>query len=104
MTSPTFIAILDFSVSATDRAAATAQLGCEQPVVRSMPGCVDFRVFPAPDSDTGITVLHEWTDQAAFDDYVASDAFAQSGEALRPMMTAAPSSRRFQVKLLETVA
>jgi quinol monooxygenase YgiN len=104
MTTPTFIAILDFSTSATDRPAALAQLEREQPVVRAMPGCVDFRVFSHRDDDTGVTVLHEWTDTASFDRYLASEAFTRSGEVLRPLMTGAPSSRRFRVESVEEVA
>ena len=104
MTTPRFIAILDFSTLAADRAAAIAQLEREQPAVCAMPGCVAFRVFSSRQSDTDITVLHEWTDQASFDAYLASDAFARSGAVLRPMMTGAPSSRRFRAELVETVA
>lgn len=104
MTTPTFIAILDFATSVADRPTALAQLEREQPIVRAMPGCIDFRAFPSTESDTGIIVLHEWADQAAFDRYLASDAFARSGAVLRPMMTASPSSRRFRAELIETVA
>lgn len=104
MTTPSFIAIVDFSTAATDRQAAIAQLEREQPVVSAMPGCVGFRVFASRQSDTGITVLHEWTDATAFDEYLASDAFARSGEMLRPMMTGASASRRFRVESVETVA
>jgi quinol monooxygenase YgiN len=104
MTTPSFIAILDFSTSAADRPAAIAQLEREQPAVSAMPGCVGFRAFASNQSDTAITVLHEWIDQASFEQYLASDAFARSGEILRPIMTGAPSSRRFRVELVETVA
>ena len=104
MTSPTFIAILDFSTAAADRPAAIAQLERERPAVTAMPGCLAYRVFPDRVDSTGITVLHEWTDQASFDGYLASEAFARSGAVLRPMMTGAPTSRRFQVELLEAVA
>src|SRR3546814_15545158 len=101
MSTPTFIAVLDFSVSASDRLTAVAHLEREGSTIRSMPGCVAFRVFPAQDTDTDVTVLHEWTDRAAFDGYLASDAFARSGEILRPLMTAPPVSRRFHVGLVE---
>ena len=105
MTTPSFIAILDFSTAAADRPAAIAQLEREQPIVSAMPGCVGVPgLLPADEDDTGITVLHEWVDQASFDGYLASDAFARSGEILRPMMTGTPSSRRFRVELVETVA
>ena len=73
MTTPSFIAILDFSTTAADRPTAIAQLEREQPVVSAMPGCVAFRAFSSRDDDTGITVLHEWIDQASFADYLASD-------------------------------
>jgi quinol monooxygenase YgiN len=104
MTTPTLIAIVDFSTTASDRQAAIAQLEREQPVVSAMPGCVAFRVFASRQNDTGVTVLHEWADTTSLDQYLASEAFARSGEVLRPMMTGAPSSRRFRVELIETVA
>jgi quinol monooxygenase YgiN len=104
MTTTTFIAILDVSVSAADRPAAIDHLRGEQPIIRAMPGCVDFRLFPSLDRDTDITVLHEWTDRAAFDGYLASDAFARSGAVLRPLMTGTASSRRFHVDLVEQAA
>jgi quinol monooxygenase YgiN len=104
MTTPSFIAILDFSTAAADRPMALAQLEREQPTVSAMPGCVAFRVFGGRENDTGITVLHEWIDQASFVEYLASEAFARSGEILRPIMTGTPTSRRFRVELVETVA
>lgn len=103
MITPAFIAILDVTTSAADRPAAIAQLARERPIVRSMPGCLDFRVFASSETDGGITVLHEWTDPASFADYLGSDAFARSGRLLRPMMTEPASSRRFRVELIETV-
>jgi quinol monooxygenase YgiN len=104
MTTPSFIAILDFSTAAADRPMALAQLEREQPSVTAMPGCLAFRVFCSREDDTGITVLHEWIDQASFAEYLASEAFNRSGAFLRPMMTGTPSSRRFRVELVETVA
>jgi quinol monooxygenase YgiN len=103
MQTPALIAIVEFSTSDADRDVAVAQLEGEQPIVRTMPGCIGFRVFPSPERNTDITVLHEWVDQAAFDAYLASEAFARSGEVLRPMMTAPPSSRRYRAELIETV-
>ena len=104
MTTPTLIAILDFSTSAADRSTAVAQLERERPIVRSMPGCLNYRVFPSVEVETDITVVHEWADQSTFADYLASDAFVRSGEVLRPLMTAPPSSRRFRAELIATVA
>ena len=104
MRSPTFIAIVDFTVNAPDRLAALAQLERERPVVQSMPGCIGFRFFQSPQDETALTVLHEWSDQDAFNGYLSSPSFAHSGEHLRPKLTAAPSSRRFHVELVETVA
>ncbi|HET8969592.1 MAG TPA: antibiotic biosynthesis monooxygenase family protein [Candidatus Nanopelagicales bacterium] len=104
MTTPSFIAIVEFTVARADRPAALAQLESERRVVRAMPGCLGFRAFESVENDTDLTVLHEWVDRTAFDDYLASEAFARSGAVLRPLMTATPSSRRFQVELLDTVA
>ncbi len=104
MTIPTFIAILDFATAPTQRQAAMAQLEREQPVVSARPGCVAYRVFSSRQNETDITVIHEWIDQASFGEYLTSDAFARSGELLRPMMTGTPLSRRFRVELVDTVA
>jgi quinol monooxygenase YgiN len=98
------IAILDFSTAATDRPAALAQLDRERDTVRAMPGNVAFRVYASRQDGTGITVVHEWDDEASFAGYLASDSFARSGDILRPMMIAAPVSRRFHAELFETVA
>jgi len=99
-----FIAIVDFSTAAADRPAAMAQLEGERDVVRAMPGCKGFRVFASPERDTDITVLHEWDDELSFRAYAASEAFNRSGLVLRPLMSAAPTSRRFHAELAETVA
>jgi quinol monooxygenase YgiN len=97
------IAVLDLHTTATDRAAALAQLDSERDEIRAMPGNLDFRVFSARDDEEAVTVIHEWTDASAFAAYLASDAFARSGEVLRPLVTAPPVSRRFDAALLETV-
>lgn len=99
-----FIAILDFSTAAIDRPAALAQLDGERDEVRAQPGNVAFRIYASREDDERITVLHEWEDQASFAAYLGSSSFARSGEVLRPIMTGAPVSRRFQAELLETVA
>jgi quinol monooxygenase YgiN len=104
MTTPSFIAIVDFCTTAADRPTAIAQLERERSTVTAMPGCLALRVFCGRDNDTGITVLHEWVDQASFAEYLASEAFSRSGELIRPMMTETPSSRRFRVELVEAVA
>ncbi len=99
-----FIAIVDFSTAATDRPAALAQLDRERDEVRAMPGNLAYRIYASRYDDTAITLVHEWDDEASFAGYAKSDSFARSGEVLRPMMTAAPVSRRFKAELLETVA
>ena len=69
-----------------------------------MPGNLAFRVYASREDETRITVVHEWDDEESFAGYLTSDAFARSGEVIRPMMTGAPVSRRFRAELLETVA
>lgn len=98
------IAILDFSTDAADRPAALAQLEAERDQVRAMPGNVAFRVYASREDKTGVTVVHEWDDEASFRGYLGSDSFARSGEVIRPLMTGASVSRRFRADLLETVA
>ena len=99
-----FIAILDFDTAATDRPAALAQLDREHEQVRAMPGNVAFRVYASRQDETGVTVVHEWADEASFAGYLESDSFARSGAVLRPMMVGPAVSRRFHADLLETVA
>ena len=98
------IAILDLHTAAAERAAALAQLDRERAEIAAMPGNLAFRVYAARADDTGVTVVHEWEDAASFAAYLDSDAFARSGAVLRPLLTAAPVSRRFRADLLETVA
>jgi quinol monooxygenase YgiN len=98
-----FIAILDFSTTASDRPAALAQLDSEHDQVRAMPGNLAFRIYASRESGTRITVVHEWDDETSFAGYLESDSFARSGKVLRPIMTGAPVSRRFRAELLETV-
>ncbi|GAB4051202.1 putative quinol monooxygenase [Catellatospora paridis] len=98
------IAILDFRTAAADRDAALAQLDGESAGVRAMAGNVAFRVYASRADESTITVVHEWADEESFARYLASEAFARSGEVIRPMMTAPPVSRRFHAELLETVA
>lgn len=98
------IAILDFDVAPADSEVALNQLLAEAPEVRGMSGNIAFRAYADPLIDTRITVVHEWEREADFSAYLGSEAFARSGAALRPMMTAPPVSRRFEARLLETVA
>lgn len=97
------IAVLDLDTAPDDRSAALAQLDGEHDAVRAMPGNVAFRVYASRHDAGRVTVVHEWDDEAAFAGYLASDAFARSGEVLRPLLVAAPTSRRFHADLLETV-
>lgn len=99
---PSFIAILDLTTAAENRPSALSQLQAEQPVVRALPGSIAFRVYAAPDNDTDLAVVHEWADEAAFDGYLASESFDRFGTGLRPLLTAAPRSRRFRAELAET--
>ncbi len=98
------IAILDFVTAAADRPAALAQLHREHHQGSAMPGNLAFRVYASRQDGTGITVVHEWDDEASFAAYLESDSFVRSGKVLRPMMTGAPVSRRFRAELLQVVA
>ena len=97
------IAVLDLQTTPADRSTALAQLDGERDEIRSMPGNLDFRVYAARDDDGCVTVIHEWVDEPSFAAYLSSEAFERSGAVLRPLMTAAPVSRRFRAALLETV-
>jgi quinol monooxygenase YgiN len=98
-----FIAILDIATAAPDRPAALAALDAHRAEVRAMPGNIAYRVYASRDDATGITILHEWDDEASFQAYPASDSFARLGAVLLPLTAAAPVSRRFDARPLETV-
>ena len=97
------IAHVHFTVAPTERQRAIAALVGEVPNVRTMPGCLAFHPFLDVTDPAGIGIVHEWQDEASFEAYVTSAGFAEVGKILRPMMTAAPVSKRFDAKLLETV-
>jgi quinol monooxygenase YgiN len=99
-----FIAIVDVNTAAVDRAAALALLDSEHDEVHAMPGNIAFRVYASRADDTGITIVHEWDEQASMARYLSSDTFARFGAELRPMLITTPVSRRFSAELLETVA
>lgn len=99
-----FIAIVDFATTVTDRPGALAQLDAERDQIRAMAGNLAFRVYAGREDDRRVTIVHEWDHEASFDSYLRSDAFARSGQVLRPLMTGPPVSRRFRAELLETVA
>ena len=100
---PKLIAILDLTTAPEDRRAAVSALEQARPAVRAMPGCTNFRVYASTENNTDLAVVHEWADEASFGAYLESDAFARSGAALRPLLTAAPVSRRFRAELIDLV-
>jgi quinol monooxygenase YgiN len=97
------IAHVHFTVAPAERQRALAALLAEVPTVRAMRGCLAFHPFLDPSDPAGLGIVHEWADEASFGGYVASAGFAEVGKVLRPMMTAAPVSKRFDARLLETV-
>jgi quinol monooxygenase YgiN len=97
------IAILDLRTTAADRPTALAQLDLERDEIRAMPGNLDFRVYAARHDENAVVVVHEWADEGSFAGYLASDAFARSGQVLRSLVIEPPVSRRFHADLLETV-
>ena len=98
-----FIAVVDFTVAPKDRDIALAALAEDAPAARALPGNISFRTFSNTGDMTHIGIFQEWETQAAFEGYTSSPGFAKVGEKLRPLMTAAPTSRRFEAKLFEEV-
>jgi quinol monooxygenase YgiN len=97
------IAHVHFTVAASERHKALEMLQKEAPAVRAMKGCQAFVPFLDPTSSEGLGVLHEWDSEEDFAAYTSSPGFAEVGRILRPMMTGAPVSRRFDARLLQTV-
>lgn len=98
-----FIAHVFFQVAQAHREQALAAVLAERPSVSAMRGCLVFVPFVDPADPTGLGIVHEWATEADFLAYTASPGFAAVGRILRPLMTAAPRSRRFEATLCETV-
>ena len=97
------IAHVQFTVSASDRPAALKVLLADHLSIRAMPGCLAFVPFVDATNDTGLGVLHEWQNAKDFETYASSDNFSTMSQALRPMMTSAPISHRFDATPIEAV-
>lgn len=97
------IAHVFFTVASEQRQQALDTLIEEAPIVRAMDGCCTFAPFADPTDPQKIGIVHEWDNADGFAAYAASPGFAKMGQMLRPMMTAAPVSKRFDARLLETV-
>ena len=95
------IAHVKFTISPEDHALATDILLKETKTVRAMSGCTAYTPFIVPDSVSEIGVLHEWKTAEAFEAYLASDSFASIAQALHPLMTEPPVSKRFDAILLD---
>ena len=97
------IAHVFFSVAPEKRETALNTLIEEAPKVRAMAGCRTFVPFIDPIDPQKLGIIHEWENKDGFAAYIASSGFAKVGHVLRPMMTSAPVSKRFDADLLETV-
>lgn len=98
------IAIVDFETAPETQAKALDILLTDVASATNITGNLGFRAFSNAQSDTHVGLMHEWETLADFEAYTASDAFKQIGAQLRPMMTAAPVSRRFEAQPLEQTA
>lgn len=57
--------------------------------VRTMPGCAQYSIYGTPSGDS-LAIVQRWNSQSDFDAYRGSEAFAQLGAQLGPLMTAPP--------------
>lgn len=96
------IALVDFTVDPSRRQEALQVLLDEAETVTAMPRCRTFRPYCDPVSESHVGIVHEWQDEAGFEAYLKSEDFAKIGAVLRPLMTSAPSSRRYRATPLET--
>lgn len=97
------IAIVDFHVSPENQEAATDFLTEQGKAIAAMAGNIGHRVVTDAGSETHVGLIHEWQTPEDFTAYMASPDFARSGEVLRPMMTAPPTSRRLLAERFEAV-
>jgi quinol monooxygenase YgiN len=98
-----FIAIVDFTVAPARGLKALGVILAEATAVRAMDGNLAFQPYLHPESAGEIRIFHEWRDAADFEAYIASPAFRALSQALRPLMSGPPVSRRMTAHLLETV-
>ena len=96
-----FIAIIDFTVAPADRDKALAILAEDAPAARALPGNLGYRAFTNAGESGHVGIFHEWETEADFQGYATSKEFATIGSKLRPLMTGAPISRRFEAQLFE---
>ncbi|WP_298822231.1 antibiotic biosynthesis monooxygenase [uncultured Roseibium sp.] len=96
------VALVDFTVDPSQRQEALHVLLSEVATVTAMPQCRTFRPYCDPASESHVGIVHEWQDEAGFEAYLKSEDFAKIGEVLRPLMTSAPSSRRYRATPLES--
>lgn len=92
------IVIVEFSVSQSDIKIAASTLNSIAHSAKKIKGNIAFRVCNINASTTGsCLLLEEWENAAAFEGYKASKAFATAGQQLKPLMTAPPKSRAYEV-------
>lgn len=97
------IAHVRFRAIEEDRRKALDTLMAKAPAIRAMKGCLAFVPFLDPTDRQGLGVLHEWQSGEDFAAYSASPEFSETAWILRPLMTEAPVSRRFDARLIETL-
>jgi quinol monooxygenase YgiN len=89
------IVIVDFAVAPGDAALAQGALDGDAPIVRALPGNLGYSVWTDPHQPGCFRLMHEWTDDASFAAYRASEGFKAVGAVLFPLMTGTPTSRVF---------
>lgn len=76
--------------SNNDAANAIALFEGHAPAVRDMAGCKSYDLYADPDHAGNIVIVQRWESMSQFDAYRTSNAFAQLGAGLKPMMTTPP--------------
>lgn len=76
--------------SDNDAASAITLFESHAPSVRDMAGCKRYDLYADPAHAGNIVIVQRWDSMSEFDAYRTSDAFAQLGAGLKPMMTAPP--------------
>ncbi len=76
--------------AADDATRSIALFEDHAPSVRDMDGCARYDLYTDPNDGGKIMIVQRWTSMSHFDAYRQSDAFAQLGMGLKPMMTAPP--------------
>lgn len=65
---------------------------------RKMDGCLEYQICPSYAQDGTIFIFQAWATEDNFKAYGASDDFMRMGTSIRPLMTGAPETIKYDAQ------